>query len=132
MRPERYPDEPLGGPRTGGSGGGEGFRLAESGNLWGMSRRIHDGSNGAAKAIVVIADCTAVILGLWILFALLGANRANDLVSVVHDASLWLAGWSHDLFTMDTAWLRTVLNFGLPAVVYVLIGHFLAARVRRA
>ncbi|WP_162501019.1 hypothetical protein [Streptomyces sp. 2323.1] len=96
-----------------------------------MSRRMHDSTNGAAKVIVIIADCTALILGLWILFALLDANRANDLVSAVHEASLWLAGWSHDLFTMDAAWLRTVLNFGLPAVVYVLIGHFLAARIRR-
>jgi len=92
---------------------------------------MHDSTNGVAKVIVIIADCAALILGLWILFDLLAANRANDLVSAVHEASLWLAGWSYDLFTMDAAWLRTVLNFGLPAVVYVLIGHFLAARIRR-
>ncbi|WP_330318864.1 hypothetical protein OG301_02560 [Streptomyces platensis] len=39
--------------------------------------------------------------------------------------------WSHDLFTMDADWLRTVLNYGLPAVVYVCVGHALAARIRR-
>lgn len=82
--------------------------------------------------IVVIADLTAVILGLWILFVLLDANRANDLVSWVQAAAGWLAGWSHDLFTMDTDWVRTVLNYGLPAVLYVLIGHVLADRLRRA
>ncbi len=81
--------------------------------------------------MAVVADITAVILGLWILFALLDANRANDLVDVVHDAAQWLAGWSHDLFTMDTDWLRTVLNYGLPALVYLFIGHTLAARMRR-
>lgn len=82
--------------------------------------------------IVVIADLTAVILGLWILFVLLDANRANDLVSWVQAAAGGLAGWSHDLFTMDTDWVRTVLNYGLPAVLYILIGHVLADRLRRA
>ncbi|AUA14200.1 hypothetical protein CFP59_06378 [Streptomyces malaysiensis subsp. malaysiensis] len=81
--------------------------------------------------MAVVADVMAVILGLWILFALLDANRANDLVTVVHDAAGWLAGWSHDLFTMDTDWLRTVLNYGLPAVVYLFIGHGIAGRLRR-
>ncbi|NIY65061.1 membrane protein [Streptomyces malaysiensis] len=81
--------------------------------------------------MAVVADVMAVILGLWILFALLDANRANDLVTVVHDAAGWLAGWSHDLFTMDTDWLRTVLNYGLPAVVYLFIGHAVAGRLRR-
>ncbi|MEU6328749.1 hypothetical protein ABZ851_15940 [Streptomyces sp. NPDC047049] len=97
-----------------------------------MSRRVHNGRSEAARGIVVIADLTAVILGLWILFVLLDANRANDLVSWVQAAAGWLAGWSHDLFTMDTDWVRTVLNYGLPAVVYVLIGHVLAGRLRRA
>ncbi|MEU5015867.1 hypothetical protein AB0G60_00335 [Streptomyces angustmyceticus] len=97
-----------------------------------MSRHVRNGRSEAAKVIVVIADLTAVILGLWILFALLDANRANDLVSWVQSAAAWLAGWSHDLFTMDTDWVRTVLNYGLPAVVYLLLGHFIAGRLRRA
>ncbi|AVH56504.1 MULTISPECIES: hypothetical protein [Streptomyces] len=43
-----------------------------------------------------------------------------------------LAWWSHDIFTMDTAGLRTVLNYGLPAVMYLLLGHGIAARLNRA
>ncbi|MGW2324268.1 hypothetical protein ACWC5C_00720 [Streptomyces sp. NPDC001700] len=96
-----------------------------------MSRSYRYGNNQAATVVMVVADITAVILGLWILFALLDANPANDLVSVVRDAAGWLAGWSHDLFTMDTDWLRTVLNYGLPAVVYLFIGHAVAGRIRR-
>ncbi|MFI0779019.1 hypothetical protein [Streptomyces sp. NPDC021212] len=96
-----------------------------------MSRSYRYGNNQAATVVMVVADITAVILGLWILFALLGANPANDLVTVVRDAAGWLAGWSHDLFTMDTDWLRTVLNYGLPAVVYLFVGHAVAGRIRR-
>ncbi|MBL1100222.1 hypothetical protein [Streptomyces coffeae] len=96
-----------------------------------MSQSYRSRNHQAATVLAVVADITAVILGLWILFSLLDANRANDLVSVVHDAAQWLAGWSHDLFTMDTDWLRTVLNYGLPALVYLFIGHTLAARIRR-
>lgn len=95
-----------------------------------MSRRY--GGNAAATFIMLAADAAALILGLWILMYLLDANRANDLVAFVHDAANWLAGWSLDLFTMNTDWLRTVLNYGLPAVVYLIIGHAVAGRVNRA
>jgi len=73
----------------------------------------------------------ALILGLWILMYILDANRANDLVSFVRNAADWLAGWSHNLFTMDTDWLRVLCNYGLPAVVYLLVGHAIAGRVSR-
>ncbi|MFD7920567.1 hypothetical protein ACFV3R_15245 [Streptomyces sp. NPDC059740] len=90
------------------------------------------GNNGAATVVRIIADVTAVILGLWIVMYLLDANRANDLVSFVQDAANWLASWSRDLFTMNLDWLRTVLNYGLPAVLYLLVGHALAGRIRRS
>lgn len=73
----------------------------------------------------------AIILGLWILMYLLDANRANDLVQFIHDVARWLAGWSHDLFTFDEAWARVVCGYGLAALVYVLVGHAIAGRLRR-
>ncbi|MBM7167350.1 MULTISPECIES: hypothetical protein [Streptomyces] len=87
--------------------------------------------SSAAQIIVVIADVMALILGLWILMYLLDANRANDLVQFVHDVARWLAGWSHDLFTFDEAWARVVAGYGLAAVVYLLVGHAVAGRLRR-
>ncbi|GAA2475915.1 hypothetical protein GCM10010393_02330 [Streptomyces gobitricini] len=81
--------------------------------------------------IAVIADVMAAIIGLWILMYLFDANRANDLVRFVQDAARWLAGWSHDLFTFDAAWLRVVAGYGLAALVYLFLGHALAARLRR-
>lgn len=80
---------------------------------------------------MVIADVMALILGLWILMYLLDANRANELVQFIHDVARFLAGWSHDLFTFDATWARVVAGYGLAAVVYLLIGHALAGRLRR-
>ncbi|MFJ4003313.1 hypothetical protein ACIPWL_07630 [Streptomyces sp. NPDC090023] len=93
--------------------------------------RYHSGTNQAGRVIAVIADVMAFILGLWILMYLLDANRANALVDFVHDAAGFLAGWSHDLFTFDEAWARVVAGYGLAAVVYLFIGHFIAGRLHR-
>ncbi|MEU5953638.1 hypothetical protein [Streptomyces sp. NPDC047525] len=95
-----------------------------------MSTRQARGST-AARVIVIVADVMAIILGLWILMYLLDANRANDLVQFIHDVARWLAGWSHDLFTFDEAWARVVCGYGLAALVYVLVGHAIAGRLRR-
>jgi hypothetical protein len=89
------------------------------------------GLNLVAMLIALAADIAAAILVLWIVMVLLDANRANDLVAFIQDAARWLASWSHDIFTMETEWLRTVLNFGLPAVVYLFVGHAVAARITR-
>lgn len=96
-----------------------------------MSPYRRSGGSTAAAAIRLVANVAAGILVLWIIMYLLDANRANDLVNFVQNAAHWLAGWSRDLFTMDLDWLRVVLNYGLPAVVYLAIGHALAARMPR-
>ncbi|MFG2494627.1 hypothetical protein ACGFSD_26770 [Streptomyces caniferus] len=72
-----------------------------------MSGRARHRTNEEAKTVLVIADLPALILGLWILLALLDAHRANDLVNFAHIVAGWLAGRSHDPFTMDTDWVRT-------------------------
>lgn len=89
------------------------------------------GAGQAAIAVRLIADIAAGIIGLWILLYLLDANGANDLVVLLHDCARWLAGWSHDLFAISTDWLNVLVNYGLAAVVYLLIGHALASRLSR-
>jgi hypothetical protein len=103
----------------------------ESGNNLGMPLQRSAWAKSAASVIVAVADIAAVILGLWILMFILEANRANELVSFVEDAARWLASWSHDLFTMDTDWLRVLLNYGIPAVLYLFVGHGIARRLRQ-
>jgi len=97
-----------------------------------MTASRRSGLSQAGVALQVIADIVAAIIGLWILLYVLDANPGNDLVVVVQDAARWLAGWSYDLFTIDTDWVRVLVNYGIAAVVYLAIGHGLAVRLRRA
>ncbi|MER6549685.1 hypothetical protein [Streptomyces sp. NPDC001250] len=97
-------------------------------------RSLHRQATTRRTAITVctIADIAAGLLGLWILMFLLDANRVNVFVEFVRGAASWLSWWAQDVFTMDTEGLRVVLNYGLPAVIYLLIGHGIAARLNRA
>jgi hypothetical protein len=72
----------------------------------------------------------AAILGLWILMYLLEANQGNPLVAFVHGMADFLAGWAQDIFTMDSEGVRVLFNYGLPAILYLGLGHGIAARMR--
>ncbi|GAA3041179.1 hypothetical protein [Streptomyces glomeratus] len=100
----------------------------------GPDRSVRHQSAGRRTALTLctIADIAAGLLALWILLFLLDANRANVFVKFVRGVADWLAWWSQDIFTMDTEGLRVILDYGLPAVMYLLIGHGIAARLNRA
>ncbi|MGW8970548.1 hypothetical protein [Streptomyces platensis] len=44
----------------------------------------------------------------------------------VPDAPTW---WSQDIFTMRTKGVHALLNYALPAVIYLLAGQGIAARI---
>jgi hypothetical protein len=96
-------------------------------------RRPSDGEGAQRAALVLhtIADIAAVILGLWIMLYLLEANQGNPFVGFVKGSADFLAGWAQDIFTMDSEGLRVFFNYGLPALIYLLVGHGISARVRR-
>ncbi|MEU6494447.1 hypothetical protein ABZ890_29290 [Streptomyces sp. NPDC046984] len=97
-------------------------------------RRQHregEGRDRAALVIHTIGDIAAGFLALWILLYMLDANQSNGFVEFVRGVAEWLAGWSQDIFTMDTEGLRVLLNYGLPGLVYLGVGHGIAAWVRR-
>jgi hypothetical protein len=80
---------------------------------------------------MAIADIAALVIGVWILMYALDANRTNGLVDFVHDLARWLADWSHDLFSVRPDWWQVLLNYGIAALAYLLIGHLLARTARR-
>lgn len=97
----------------------------------GRGNRRGIGADRYALIIHSLADVAAAFLGLWILLYLLEANHANVFVGFVHGAADWLAGWSQDIFIMETEGLRVFFNYALPALVYLAVGHGAAAWLRR-
>jgi hypothetical protein len=61
---------------------------------------------------------------------LLDAHQANMFVGFVESVADLLAFRSQDIFAMESEALRVFLNYGLPALLYLGIGHGLAIRMR--
>ncbi|WP_406707896.1 hypothetical protein [Streptomyces halobius] len=114
MRESPPVDDQYSGGRGGGRGGSRGGTAVKR----------------AALVIHTIVDIAAAFLGLWVLLFLLDANQGNVFVQFVKGVADPLAWWARDIFTMDTEGLRVVLNYGLPAAIYLLAGHLLAGRMR--
>ncbi|MCX5261646.1 hypothetical protein OOK27_47190 [Streptomyces canus] len=109
-----------------------GYQTYDQPPVPGRAARNHAAARRTALVICTIADIAAGLLGLWIVLYLLDANQANSFVELVRGTADWLSGWAQDIFTMDTEGLRVVLNYGLSAVIYLLLGHGIAARLNRA
>ncbi|MEU6314258.1 hypothetical protein [Streptomyces sp. NPDC047014] len=89
------------------------------------------GSSQAGRAVALVADVLAFIIGLWILLYLLDANQGNSLVALIHDWAAWLSSWSYDLFSFSREWVQVVVGHGIAAVTYLLIGHAVAGWLSR-
>ncbi|MGW9436043.1 hypothetical protein [Streptomyces sp. NPDC055607] len=83
---------------------------------------------GIDSVIRTVAHVLAGILVIWIIMALLDANRANTVVGWFHSAADWLATWSIGLFDVAGHTLQVLLDYGIPAVVYVVIANVIASR----
>jgi len=75
--------------------------------------------------INLVAMVVAAVIGLAILFVLIQANPGNAIVSTVNDAARWLAAPFANLITPGNATTRIVANWGLAAIVYLVIGMLL-------
>ncbi|MER5966177.1 hypothetical protein [Streptomyces sp. NPDC002057] len=84
---------------------------------------------GIDSVIRTVAHVLAGILIVWIALDLLDANRGNTVVGWFHSAADWLAGWSIGLFSVSQHTFQVLLDYGIPAVVYVLIANLVAGRV---
>ncbi|MGW8379816.1 hypothetical protein [Streptomyces sp. ODS28] len=89
------------------------------------------GARRAALAVQAFADLAAGCLALWIVLYSLGADRANPCVEGARYAAEGLGWWSRSLFTMDNDGMRLLLSYGLPAVLYLAIGHAVSGWLRR-
>lgn len=85
-----------------------------------------------ARIIRAVAGAVGVIIVVGIILALVGANPHNVVVSDIHDAGAWLVGPFHNVFTVKNPNWHIVLNWGLAAIVYLVVGGLLARLIASA
>jgi hypothetical protein len=87
---------------------------------------------GAASVVMTIATIIAGIIILGIVLVLVGANMNNDIVDFVMDIGRFFAGPFGDLIPQDNQRANYVVNWGIAALVYLIVGAIIARIIRRA
>ena len=84
-----------------------------------------------ARLVRSIAGLIALLIVVAIVLFLVGANPANAVVRDIHDAAAWFVGPFKNLFSIHNAKLAMVINWGLAALVYVIVGGLIASLLAR-
>ncbi len=93
----------------------------------------------AGSFILLIARIVRVIVGIIvalivaaILLRVFGANPSNAIVKDIHDAASFFVGPFKNLFSIKNAKASIAVNWGIAAVVYAVVGGFIARLIARA
>ncbi|WP_141578523.1 hypothetical protein [Actinomadura sp. WMMA1423] len=84
-----------------------------------------------AAAVSVVTTLVVAILAVHIVFTAFEANTANDLVRWFGDRATDLCWQFKDVFQPKNPKLEVAVNYGLAAVVYLVIGRIAVGLVRR-
>jgi hypothetical protein len=84
-----------------------------------------------ARFVILATGVIASVLILGIVLTVLEANRSNDIVQVVRDAAGFLAGPFDDLFKLDSNKAEVAVNWGVAAVVWLVLGRLVASLLLR-
>jgi hypothetical protein len=84
-----------------------------------------------ARLITAVASVVAAIIVVAIVLHLLNANPSNTIVDAIHQAGSWLSSPFHNLFSPKDGDLRMALNWGLAALVYLVVARVIARIVMR-
>ena len=85
-----------------------------------------------ARIVRILVWILVAIIVLAIVFAILAANRHNVIVATISDVARSLVGPFDRLFTPRDPKLRIAVNWGIAALVYLLVGMLIAALIARA
>ena len=84
-----------------------------------------------ARLINAAAAIAAGIVVLAIVLHVLGAKTSNSVVNAIHQAGSWLSSWSHGLFSIQNGDVHMAVNWGIAAVVYLVVGRIVARALVR-
>ena len=79
-----------------------------------------------ARVVRLATTVAIAIIVAGILIHVLGANTSNGIVSAVNDAAKWLVQPFSNVFHLQGHKANVALNWGLAAVVYAVVGGFIA------
>lgn len=85
-----------------------------------------------ARMVRMLTMAVVVVIVAGILLHVLDANAGNAVVSAIHDVAGWLVSPFAGLFSFDDKDLQIAVNWGLAALVYGLVGSFIASLLARA
>ncbi len=78
------------------------------------------------RVVQLVVSIVVLIILAGILLVVLKANPANSIVSEVHSWARWLAGPFDGMFSFHSANTAIAVNWGIAAVVYLLVGGLIA------
>jgi len=101
----------------------------------GRRRGGRSGSGGArfaiAKAITTIAAIIATLIVVGIVLVLLKANPANDIVDALREIARFFAQPFDAIFELERRRPEIALNWGIAAVVYLVVASLIAKLLTR-
>src|SRR5688500_11815974 len=86
---------------------------------------------GFARIVRLITSVVVGLIVLAIVLVLLEANRDNAIVDWLVGAGDFLSQPFHGIFSPDGRKAQVAVNWGIAALVYALIGGFIARLLRR-
>ena len=84
-----------------------------------------------ARLIRTVTGLVVLVVVVGIVLWDLSANPHNAVVRDLHDAAKWLVGPFQNVFSVKGAKLDLTLNWGLAALVYLIVGGFLSRAAAR-
>jgi uncharacterized protein involved in cysteine biosynthesis len=90
-----------------------------------------DVGNFLARVIALVLSIVVLIVVAGILLVVLKANQANSIVSEVHSWAHWLAGPFDGMFSFHSANTAIAVNWGIAAVVYLIVGGLIVRLLGR-
>ena len=91
-----------------------------------------DRTNIIANTIRVATALIALVFVLHIVFTLFGANPSSGIVAFVYGtARIFVFGFG-DVFTPGDATIGLIVNYGLAAIVYLVVGRLIYRTLRHS
>jgi hypothetical protein len=95
------------------------------------SRGFATGAGLLARVVNLVVSIVVLIIVAGILLVVLKANPSNSIVSDVHGWARSLAGPFDGVFSFHNARVAITMDWGIAAVVYLLVGGLIARLIGR-